>query len=466
MSSNEEYLDNLLKTMSAGEENGENQSGTIEGLTEENPEGEAEPEEGEAEPEEENEMVLPEDTTDLSQSDIERLLEQALEESEKEKEEPEPEENDEEVNAINELLDKSDNNEAVSDDIAELLNKNEEENTGAESKNEDVQATDGKKKPGFFSRIFSFLTAEDEDEEEKEGELASNSEENKKILGELEAEDEKGTGKKKKKKKKNLKGDNEESGPEEGKESEEEQESGKKAKKDKKEKNKKAKKEKKEKKKKKGTENTENAEPAEPEKKVSKKKVVIIFIICFLIMAIILLSCIFLPRNADGKKAKRAFYKEEYRQCYQLLYGKDLNESEQIIFDKAKTLFSMERRWDSYQNFLLMGKELEALNSLIIAPGIYDRLYEKSVKLNILEELTEIYKKILNELDVKYHVSEKRARELSENPDKSGYRKELETIIEEKSDLPAEEDRSEEQEKPMEDVLPQEEEMEEFQFIQ
>lgn len=483
MNPNEEYLDNLLKSMSDTENS--NRTMTAEEI--EAMFAAAEEPEVSEEPVAIADSVTAEDTADMTQEDIERLLEQAIAESEKMEEPAAPEGESEELDEINELLRKADNDEAVGDDVLALLEGiGEEDILGQESSenpDEDISIEEipekkkrekkkaeknirkkknGKKniedegqaeeqikekKQGMFSKIVAFWTEEDEEEETQTGgELASNSEENEAILKELNREDKSAKRKKKKKGKKEQNVEADELTDDEAEI------------KEKKKKEKKAPKVKKEKKEK-------PEEAAAPGKKVSAKKIILISVICFLVMVILLICCVFLSKSVDVRAAKKAFYQEDYTQCYQLLYGKDLNESETIIFEKAEVLLSMERRLDSYENYLLMGKELEALDSLIQAPKTYDNLQKKAAELDISSDLTAVYEQILKELDTKYQVSEEKARELAGYGDTVKYTEELGEIIEAQESLGAGNEAEPEQ-KPMEDVLPREEELGDFNFIQ
>lgn len=426
--------------------------------------------------------VMPEDTADMSEEDIDRLLGQAIAEAEPVDEPKLQEDGGGDLDEINELLRRADNNEVVDDamlafmqgidtageepkeaegepDLEEQIEETpkkkkkrvkKEKKKPAETAQPGEEAIEGAEEPegkkqGFASKLFAFLT--EEDEEPQSGELASNSEENETILKELDEEEKKG---KKKKKKKDKKGGKQQSDEESD---EDEEQPDKKKKKDKKPK--KVKKEKPEKKK----------ETTVPGKKVSGKKIFFVALICLTIAAFLIIGSTMLNKNLDVRSAKKAFYQGDYTESYQLLYGKKLTENESIILEKAEVMLTMERRWNAYENYLRMDKELEAVDSLIQAPQVYDGLKEKAVSLNMLEDVTAVYQKILNELSSKYKISEETARELAASEDNLEYAKKLNSYVKEKNSQPTQEN-TQTTPKPIEDVLPQEEELDDYNFIQ
>lgn len=46
----------------------------------------------------------------------------------------------------------------------------------------------------------------------------------------------------------------------------------------------------------------------------------------------------------DKRKAREAFYQADYIKSYELMYGKKLDESDAIIYNKAKTILEMKRK--------------------------------------------------------------------------------------------------------------------------
>ncbi len=245
-----------------------------------------------------------------------------------------------------------------------------------------------RKKKGLLSRLFEMLTEEDEEENNEDIRLSN---ENRDILNDLDNEKKSG----KKKKKKGKKADIPEDGEEDDKKAKAKK--GKKAKKPKPEKPKK--------------------EPAPgpliPEKKLSPKKVLPIFAVCASLGVLIVVFTNASVDFRDKQTARDAYYAEDYQTCYQNLFGKDLNETEQIMFGTSKSILYIRLWLSEYEMFLEAGEEVEALDSLIQTVAQYPALYDYAVQWNAGDEVAVGYAAILNILSEKYGLTEAQAREIA-----------------------------------------------------
>lgn len=323
---------------------------------------------------------------------------------------------DSDISDIKETLDKADNNIAVDQSALDepevaIPDLDEEEKTDqeeggkkAKKKREKKQrvkkqkgtdeAAEGEegavkeKKPGLFSKLFGALTEEVPDDEPAvpETEETGVTDENAQILSELDAEDK---GKKKKKKKKKDKGKKEQ--PEtEGSErdirdkedGEEEPEEDKKKKKPKKEKKKKEPK----------------PEDTTPSKKLPRKRVRLTFLFAFSVLAAVLILSFFLTDYIQKKQARFAYDNAEYEKAYSDLYGMDLNEEEQEIFKKSRVIMILQRKVDSYENYMQLGMKAEALNALLEGYDLYPSVMEKAEEYGVREQVKESYDKLVEYL--------------------------------------------------------------------
>ena len=397
---------------------------------------------------------------------------------------------DEDLNEINDLLKKTDLNEAIDtstseeifshgdvssdDDMLELLNSMNEEPTasGEEEitskkkkkafslpfgkKKESKQKTDAseensanseedgkEKKKGFWHRLMEELTREEEEPENQES-----VDENEEILKELEAEDQikekKKNKKEKKKKDKKGKKSKNASADEENEDASGEAESKKKKKKPKREKKEKAK------------------GPKEKSPKILSKKMLFSMIaFCATIIAAIVLLSIFLPDYADKKNARTAFYTGDYSTVYELLYDKNLNQSDQLIFERANVVLKLQRRLDSYELNKKIGQEAEALDALLQGTLKYEEILSDATY-GAEEELQALYRKILDHLEQDYGIGEEEARTIN-SYDSETYSRKIYSVVngEDFSDLEqeaGEEGKTADNDK-LQDVLPEEEDL-------
>ena len=274
---------------------------------------------------------------------------------------------------------------------------------------------DRPKKKGFLARLIDFLMQEDEDEEEEEKKSENEdiqlSEENQEILNDLDKEkgkqDKKGKkGKKKAKKAEASKEEDEEVGEEEGKSN-------------KKKKEKKPKKEK----------PPKEEEKVDPRKQLTLKKMMPIILFCLSLgLAIIILTNLSVDFT-DKKIAREAYYNGDYQTCYQNFYGKELNESDQVMFGKSESVLVIRLWIREYEMFIDEMAYLEALDRLIQAVDDYPDLYQYASQWNASGDVAVEYAVILNLLYENYGLTEEQARAIAAEPNDIEYTKQVNAIV-------------------------------------
>ena len=248
-----------------------------------------------------------------------------------------------------------------------------------------------KEKKGFFAKLLDLFT--EEDEEEEESDQLKLSDENKQILEEM---DENGkNGKKKEKKQK---------------------------------KEKKPKKEKQPKKPKKEKPKKEDA-PAVPEKKLSPKKIIPIVVVCISLGAVILIVGNFLTEYMSKRSGREAYYAGDYQTCYQNLFGRELNETEQVMYSKSESILTIRMWLREYEVFVNEGSELEALDSLLQAVHDYPSLLDYATQWNVQDEVTSAFGEILNILSEKYQLSQEEAQAIADISDNVEYTKNVMMVL-------------------------------------
>ncbi len=296
------------------------------------------------------------------------------------------------------------------------------------------ESTETEKRPGVLSRMFNYLTQE-------EDELSGASEENAQILQELDAEDRAKSKKAEKKKKKagKKKGKNKADAFSEGEENAEAEEdnSKKKKKKEKKKKEKPPKEEVKQK----------------PVKVLSRRNLLTLIAAGATIVAGICLLSAFLPEYADKRNARQAFYHGDYEEVYELLYDKKLNSNDALIYNKVRTVLTLERRLKSYENNLAMNRQLEALDALMQGVRCYQELTEAD-EYGVRSEVDAVYLQICGILQEDYGITPEEAVEIN-TYDNVTYTGKLYSVINgTEFHMPAGEEGA-----APEDMLPDEEEM-------
>lgn len=177
-------------------------------------------------------------------------------------------------------------------------------------------------------------------------------------------------------------------------------------------------------------------------------------------LASIMLLNAFLPEYADKKAAQKAFYLGDYETAYTLLYDKRLSADEALLFNKAKTICTIERRIKSHENNVALNRELEAVDALLKGVACYQLLIEAD-EYGVRGEVDALYAQICSILENDYGITEEEALEIN-TYDSKDYTQKLHEIL--YGSNPADVDEADEPEAVAEpltpqDVLPEEETM-------
>ena len=309
---------------------------------------------------------------------------------------------------------------------------------------------------GFFGKLLYMLFEEDEEDEEPkkkgnvpEADATGVTDENLGILDELSKEDKKKAKKEKKEQKKKEK-----EAKKKGKDAPEGEgnQEGEDGAEDEKKKKKKIKKEKPRK--------VVDIDQ-KPEKKLSRKKVSVVFMFCFSLLAVILLFKNVVLDLSNLKEARWAFDNADYETCYLNLYGEELSEEDELIFQKSYIILCVQRKLDSYENFIRLDMGVEALNALFDGVRVYRDMEERAGELGILDRISEIYQTIYAKLG-EYGLSNEEIEEILDYESKVTYTKRLDSIVNgtpfdvEEISVAEPVEEAKPQPKPLEDVLPQE----------
>lgn len=433
MASEEQYLDDLLKSLMESEQNQQ--------IAEESePESESEAEvkveqERKEEPETVEEPIPDADDLDLMEL-MKQLDMQETDSNMSDLEKPDD---------LQQMETSDEDMLALLEGLPEVSDESEGEDTAFD---QEIAVTREKKKPlrNFFAGLFERLFREEEEEQQETQDASSDkegaSEGNTQVLEEI-------TEKKKKKGKTGRK-----KGKKSGQEGEQAQEVmvDDLPDEDVKENKKKLKKPRKKKEKKDDLESM----LVPTQKVINQKTIMVLVSFCASLTACIVFLSSFLPEYADKKEARQSYYAGDYRKTYENLYNKNLSESDTIIYNRARMVLMLQQKMDTYHYYIKLGKELEALDSLLQGVERYHRLSNRDA--GIQSELDAVYAQICDILQNNYDISSTEADEIN-TYDKIIYSQRLNSIVYGiEFDPSLEEPMEEEEILPTQDVLPEEEE--------
>lgn len=172
------------------------------------------------------------------------------------------------------------------------------------------------------------------------------------------------------------------------------------------------------------------AEKAKQEKKPSKLalffkedksnkvpiKVIVVFVLLVgTIVAVIIIGSNIFSKNSAISEAKRLYSQGNYIEAYNSLSGIDgLNEEEKEILSKARLLADLQNKKKEYDTFMAKKDYQNAFDALVVGVGRYDENYESAKELGITAEYDAVEAMIEGQLKDQFGVSKNDAFKLYE----------------------------------------------------
>ena len=137
-----------------------------------------------------------------------------------------------------------------------------------------------------------------------------------------------------------------------------------------------------------------------------------------------------ISHSASMRGAENSFEERDYRSAYESLAGVDVSENSQEMKDKIRICMQLQRQLDAYDNYYEMKMYLEALDSLMKGIRSYDTNVSKAERYNVIGQFNELEVKLAKQLYDEFGVSESQARNINSIEGQEEYTSRLERIIE------------------------------------
>lgn len=146
-----------------------------------------------------------------------------------------------------------------------------------------------------------------------------------------------------------------------------------------------------------------------PARRISKKSITVVVLFAATVFVIVYFGVNIFSEMLQMKSAKAAFQKQDYVTCYEKMYGMELSEKEKEMFKHAELVLKMQRRIAVYEKYMAEKMELEALDSLMRGVAGYEELYNEAQGYGAGAEVHSYYLEILDILEEKYDLSKEDA---------------------------------------------------------
>ncbi len=171
---------------------------------------------------------------------------------------------------------------------------------------------------------------------------------------------------------------------------------------------------------------------AEQEEPPHKKKVIMIFAASILIMLGFLVVNFYFTGHANKRLAEEAYGKQDYLECYQLLYGQKMNDSQRAMYKRSECILKTEIFWRDYHAYMEGEKWLEGLDELTQYVYQYPKRLADAKTWNGQELIENTYHQVQGLLVEEYETSAEEVSQIAELKNDADYTRALLAIVEEK----------------------------------
>ncbi len=163
-------------------------------------------------------------------------------------------------------------------------------------------------------------------------------------------------------------------------------------------------------------------------KPLNKKNVRKIFIMAATLLLLLMLFIKLVPAMMNRETARKAYYKGDYETTYTALFGEKLSEGDQLLFDRSEIILKMSHKYDAFQSYNKMGMRTEALDQLLQAVARYEEWLYIAEVCGCKDAFDAEYAKVVTALGVTYDLTLDRAKEINAIPTDLEYSLMVESI--------------------------------------
>lgn len=166
-------------------------------------------------------------------------------------------------------------------------------------------------------------------------------------------------------------------------------------------------------------------EPPKPGDILKIKPLSLVMLVLFVAGVVVLISILnsALYYNTNSSQAKTYYNNGEYDKAYSKLNGMKLNSNDKTLYEQASTIMYVKRQYDSYENYMSLNMKTEALDALIKGIDRYNTFRSTAQELGIDDKFKAEYQNIIDALQNTFKISEAQGISLADmsNSDFTNY---------------------------------------------
>lgn len=164
-----------------------------------------------------------------------------------------------------------------------------------------------------------------------------------------------------------------------------------------------------------------------------KNKIICVCLASVLIMIGFLVVNYYFTGHANKRLAEEAYAKNDYLECYQLLYGQELNDSQMFMFKSSECILKTEIFWKDYYGYIREDKVLEGLDELTQYVYQYPKTLAEAMAWNGQEIVENTYYTVQSILTEEYETDIQEIEYIAALESDTDYTRALLNIVQEKA---------------------------------
>lgn len=151
----------------------------------------------------------------------------------------------------------------------------------------------------------------------------------------------------------------------------------------------------------------------------------IVFIFFAMIGVVIISGTSIFAYSLSIRNAEYEFNRDEYTAAYNEIYGLEIKDEDILLYDRIMTVMYVQKQLNSYDNYYGMGDKPKALDSLLKGLQRYEKYIELAVELEVDTDLDSVRKKILENVNSSFMLTEQEAMEIIQSDSQAEYSKKV-----------------------------------------
>ncbi len=164
----------------------------------------------------------------------------------------------------------------------------------------------------------------------------------------------------------------------------------------------------------------------------NRKKVIMTFLASILILLGFLVVNFYFTGHANKRLAQEAYEEQDYLECYQLLYGQKLNDSQKAMYKRSECILKTDIFWRDYNDYAKNEEWLEGLDKLTQYVDQYPKYLEDAMTWNGQELVESTYQQVQGILAKDYETDVEEIAQIAALKSDVDYTRALLEIVEEK----------------------------------